>query len=635
VDQWGTWWFVYINTEDQAVAYRSTNQGKTWTFVHRFGTQMWITASAHLTLVYTDGMTVTSYPYPEVGLSEGDRGFFDSSFAGMTAYAELGAVATGSYLVALSSKAGTVRWVPPKELNIDAPPAGMIPIFGVLGEDAAGVSGQVSQAPPLNLLTAGYQDAANAWAGRSAYRVTNVTVQPSNPNDPHSPPITTLQGGMLPNWVGTNSKSLSGFLNFTDFSGFSTGGASGIAFDNSDRFKRGLYFPGYTTASDGNTLYRGDRGLVGPHTTAFGATINNYQVGFFVDSRGLFGSAIDDSVDATADSSGAVSLFSPVKIYGNTGMTFSNLSWGPGSSTDVSGTGSLIVFVLAQPATSGAPATIYRFEDPDPFDRPRPANTELISQTSSINQGLPSTRDPFAISDQSNALGTARTTSTKASYGISFLIDACTDTAILPNPNGSSGCSPILRELLNESGVAYSVVREVANDGDPNSHQGGNALDLAGPDSPVVLVGQSVTAQAYQQMGEIVAFLSQVPELFACVIHLDPISPDNSLFIWDGQIVTSAQFGGDNAQMVQDSISNIHISSSKARLLRGFNNPKVVAALGLSNPYTDPSGNTTSQQDVDPFTADRYVYVNDDGYVGSQTTGLAAEKQPAYIVNFW
>jgi hypothetical protein len=137
-------------------------------------------------------------------------------------------------------------------------------------------------------------------------------------------------------------------------------------------------------------------------------------------------------------------------------------------------------------------------------------------------------------------------------------------------------------------------------------------------------------------MAEITAFLRAVPSLFASVIHYDPITPSNSLFIWDGQLTTAGQFGGLSAQIVKDSISNIHISSSRSRLLANLKTPVIQAALGTGPGFTDiTTGAATAAAIPDLFGNDRYVYVNDDGYIGSAVEGLAVKKEPAQIVNFW
>lgn len=137
----------------------------------------------------------------------------------------------------------------------------------------------------------------------------------------------------------------------------------------------------------------------------------------------------------------------------------------------------------------------------------------------------------------------------------------CLNPGRLRNPWASLGCSPILRGVLDLIGVPYAVIVEMANDGDPHSHLGGNALD--------------VDAGEYQL--ELIAHLQDVPELFAAGLWISPDTPDDSLCIWDGQLVDVEQF---SSQAQAAYVDTLHLSSSPARLFAALGQPAVRAALG-------------------------------------------------------
>lgn len=611
------WHFAYVNTSGHAVRYVSTNLGQSWQLDQDYG------AWDHIAVATTyDGselaVTVSGTSYNQTLVYKSGALVIE---ADGTVPAS-GAVCFWPYLALLGVSQSIGKLVDNSTTPVFA---NTPPNYAVLGYAPDGNG--------LDVVGANFFDLGPGWSGQSANRLTNFRYAPANPSDPRSQMVLqadeTIFGGNN-GWVGISSVTLSGYVNFTDFSGFGAGGTTQRAVpDPRDiSYGRGTFFTGYLPPSH---LYVADRGLNGPHRTATGCTVSGYQCGFFVDRNGLFGSTVATGQLNAPDASGQYTPFVRAKVYGD----YPNVTWNQFSYSAANQDGSLTVFLLGK-KTGDSALTLFRLHDAKALDRAHAANTEMYSQTTRITQSLPTIRDPFQINPESNAMGTVQTQSTGPSFGIPFLIQACTTPSIVPNPNNSLGCSPILRELLVESGVAFSVTREVARDGDPNGHQGGNALDLAGPNSPRVLTGASATDAAYQEMAAITDFLRQVPSLFASVIHYDPITPQASLFIWDGRIVTADQFGGTAAQVVQDAMSSIHISSSFTRLLRGFQNPKITAALGLITPYTDPvTGQTVGSASTDPFISDRYVYVNGDGYMGSDTTGLAAEKLPAQIVNFW
>lgn len=596
-----TMYFGYINTSDHAVVYSSGNNGVTWGLAWDFGSASSVNVTASL-----DGHIVSTVT--NIGATQ------------TAVYREGSQVLLTSF--AASSSGAVTLW----------------PAIIFLGSDFSAGSGKIGFAD------GGFLDATNSGACGPVSAVLGYGVDAGTYNvvadtffdsgvgwgQPNAVIFGGLTGGFTftptpqPDWPGLNSSSYSGFLSYRNFAG--VGGGGGHSFSTSVENTRGVFFAGYP----GGSVLVADRGMAAPHRTAFTCLLDGTEVCFFIDRYGLFGSTINNGVLQSVDASGTLSPFDKAKIYGNTSDTWSSHSYGVANQS-----GSLTVFTVT--ANSGAPSqSLHRLSDPDPLTRSHAKNTQLLSQLTTVRTLSGDLVDPFAITPTSNALGQVRLAGTIPKYGTDLLIQGCTEDGVVPNPNHSPGCSPVLRELMTQSGVPYSVVREMANDGDPNGHEGGNAIDVAGPSTSTVLAGASVTDSAYQEMAEITGFLRAVPSLFASVIHYDPITPTNSLFIWDGQLTTAGQFGGVNAQIVKDSISNIHISSSRSRLLANLNTAVIRAALGTGPAFTD----TTTGADIgavvpDLFGTDRYVYVNDDGYVGSATEGLAVKKEPAQTVNFW
>jgi hypothetical protein len=597
----GTFYFGYVNVSNHAVVYSSSDNGASWGLAWDFGTATSVNVTASL-----DGhvvSTVTNLAVTQTAVyREGTQVLltsFASSAGAVTLWPAIlflgGAFSVGSGKIGFADGGG----------GLDSTnSAACAPMSAVLGYGAT--------AGDYNVVAATFFDPGVGWGGNSASIFNNLTAG------------FTFTQTRVPNWVGLNSGSYSGYLLYNNFAGVGTGG--GHSFSTSVNNTRGVFYSGYP----GGAAYVADRGMAPTHRTAFTCQVDGTQVCFFIDRYGLFGATVNDGVLTAIDASGTLSPFDKAKIYGNTPAD----TWSPYMYGAASQSGALTVFTVTENVAS--PQSMYRLSDTDPLSRPHAKNTQLLSQLTTVRTLSGGLVDPFAITPTSNALGQVRLDGTLPKYGTDLLIQACTEDGVVLNPNHSPGCSPVLRELMTQSGVPYSVVREMANDGDPNGHEGGNAIDVAGPSTSTVLVGASVSDAAYQEMAEITAFLRAVPSLFASVIHYDPITPSNSLFIWDGQLTTAGQFGGLSAQIVKDSISNIHISSSRSRLLANLKTPVIQAALGTGPGFTDiTTGAATAAAIPDLFGNDRYVYVNDDGYIGSAVEGLAVKKEPAQIVNFW
>lgn len=611
----GSYYFGYVNSSNHGVVYRSTDHGASWTLVQDYGVADYVAVTAA-----KDGDIVVTVSSASANLTSVYKAF---SLVRTTTLAPNGAVTFWPMYFTLAGFAGTTPVSTTGDISAGAITGLNLctvnPIIAVLNYGTN--SGEY--------LTVSYTSLdVTGWQGPAPVKLSNFHTGPS----PSNPLVTvalwdSVTYNQSPYWPGLVSSSFSGYVSSTNFGGAGTGGNTAFIFSASAVANlRGNYFTGYPDS----TVYAADRGLVATHKTAFQCTVDGTTVCFFVDRNGLLGSTYDTGNLASVDSSGTLTPFARARIYGNNTNTWGSLSWG-----DASQTGSLTVFMLTN--NSGETAhTLYRLSDPAPLVRTHSNNTQLLSQLTTVTTGTGTTVDPFAITTNSNAIGTVRVTSQPATYGTDLLIQACTQDGLVPNPNKSPGCTPILRELMNQSGVPYSVVLELANDGDPNGHEGGNAIDFAGPSTSTVLTGASVNDAALQELAAIGTFIRAVPSLFAMAIHYDPITPSNSVYIWDGKLTNAAQFGGITAQIVTDSTSVIHVSSSKARLLAALQSPVIQAALGVGPPVTNTTtGQTTSEQVPDYFNSDRYVYVNDDGYIGTTTQGLAAEKEPAQTINFW
>lgn len=606
-----TTYFAYTNTSNDGVLMSSTDGGVTWSLVQNFGQIYRITV-----VTCSEGLAVgvTTSGRNRVYVNGALRISGSSNSSGGCVYVEPYLVTVNLPGDLASCVVASKDWSGTDPTSFATAP----PIYAALGQGTG--PGTISVVASLSF------DPGVGWSGLQAATFSRFRVARTNPNVPGSEALlfdttTHATGTDARTWPGLASRSLTGYMNNTDFAGIGVGGASQLNFDTTAQAMRGTYFTGY--GSGAQTIIA-DRGLIGPHQAATFSTVEGNLVAFFLDKNGLLGTTVASAAGAITDSSGATSPFDKAKIYGNKTL---NYALGAYSAPVQSSAFSAFLVVQKDAFTK----QLYRLHDPNVLDRPHAQNAQLLSTVPTVNQLAPDTQ-----SSAGGALGTARSAATLPSYGIDLLRAGCVEPNVLPNPNHSTGCSPVLRELLRESGVPFSVVREIANDGDTNGHQGGNAIDVAGPDSPTILSGSSITDAQYQQMAEICRYLRAVPSLFASVIHYDPISPSNSLFIWDGHVTTVDQFGGVQSALVQAAIGNIHISSSRSRLIKTLTAPAIAAALGLvDNGYADTTGGASIQPEADPFASNRYVYVNQDGYVGGQTQGQSAEKQTPLPVHFW
>lgn len=138
---------------------------------------------------------------------------------------------------------------------------------------------------------------------------------------------------------------------------------------------------------------------------------------------------------------------------------------------------------------------------------------------------------------------------------------ACSDRSGLPNPEQSFGCSPALRSIVALSGLQLVIGREQANDGDIAGHAGGNAVDVVGGHLP-----------------SFAAWLSAVPQLFACALH-SPDATGDGLYVLDGQLVDRSTFAPQARTVYR---SAMHLSSSWERLYAALRSAAVRSHLNAA-----------------------------------------------------
>lgn len=153
-----------------------------------------------------------------------------------------------------------------------------------------------------------------------------------------------------------------------------------------------------------------------------------------------------------------------------------------------------------------------------------------------------------------SALG-GRDVEAHAAFDFAVLRVACMNPNVLPNPAHSTGCSPLLRELLQQIGLAYQVTREVFDDGNAAGHLGGNALDITSTD-----------------LADLARVFRQVPDLFETCAYQSEY-PAESLFILAGTLVDAGALPG----LVDAGGASLHLSSSLPRLLIALHGTAIAA----------------------------------------------------------
>lgn len=176
-----------------------------------------------------------------------------------------------------------------------------------------------------------------------------------------------------------------------------------------------------------------------------------------------------------------------------------------------------------------------------------------------INYGrLASTHVP--LFDAPTAVGLLSSAAPRIVPTVTALRAECLNPGRLPNPWRSLGCSPVLRGILDLIGIPYTVIVEMGNDADPHSHLGGHALDIDAGDSQLALIDR----------------LQAVPQLFAAALWISTATPEDSLAVWDGQLVDPNTF---DYRARAAYATTMHLSSSPARLFAALGQPAVRTAL--------------------------------------------------------
>ncbi len=142
-------------------------------------------------------------------------------------------------------------------------------------------------------------------------------------------------------------------------------------------------------------------------------------------------------------------------------------------------------------------------------------------------------------------LGRVRDVQVPEQFDLARLARAAKGADVLPNPADSPGCSPILRELLQQSGLAHGIDCELAHDSELVGHQGGNALDVTGSKA---------------ELNAVIDLCVRLAPLFALVAYAT-----TDRVIYDGRL-TFAPADSDLAEFARRCTGHVHIASTARRL---------------------------------------------------------------------
>jgi hypothetical protein len=145
-------------------------------------------------------------------------------------------------------------------------------------------------------------------------------------------------------------------------------------------------------------------------------------------------------------------------------------------------------------------------------------------------------------------LGDSRVLPGLPAYNLKALINEAKAVESTWNPSGSHGASPVIRLLLDQSGLVYSITGEIYNDGQIAGHQGGNALDVAGP--------------SIHAVGDM---LKRFAPLFSCVAY-SSTTAGATVFVWNGAVTDPATITGATA-FLAGTTDHIHVASSRSRMI--------------------------------------------------------------------
>lgn len=664
----GALYLAYINMDNHAVVWTSNDNGQSWSELWDFGVRVGITImhtlSADVCVTYWDSQVYVAYNGSEISRgSVTSTGYPVQILNAVTVYPLLIITTTsdGYYSGTQTVRVDVTPTFGPDQIGSytnNGIGGGADSVFGY-SKDGHSVCLTAYIAPSID-----YANSTTAWylplTGTGAVAVAR--------NYGGGGDLSTYTGDANTAWSGVNeySNARCGYRSFGDFEGVGVGYSYlniGPGLESSGAF----YSPGLTangsfvyvlytgggglpagSSSSGYNIIgpsvRADRGLRGVHNASFCCRVDGVLTFAFVDTNGLIGSTIPTIDLDLIDADGRHIPYSRARSYGTLPGVITPYLWGKANQSqsdfafyvlvsDVPPPNNTIIIsngAGGQYVETGVNMRVMRIGDAIVHSERRGGNVQLRS---SVPQVAVTTRKPTGAS-----LGTIREDGGESGYDVTAMLDYLgtnTGNDAVPNPNRSAGVSPVLRALLTQSGIPFSIVREVYNDGDPNGHQGGNALDIAGADTSLAVSQQTASEAQSAAMQALCNLLAQVPQLFSSVIHYDP-EGGNSLFIWDGQLVTAKTYGGTSSQAVLGAVDNIHIASSKSRLLAALKNADVLTALGATPAQaTDSSAYVKGRAQTDPFTRDNYVYTANDNYGLDGTVPLNAGNASIHGADFW
>lgn len=636
----------YINSAGHAVVYKSTSDGRTWIFHRDFGGADGILLNQGLAAVWAGSeagiFSISSGSRLRHGTTGGITTRYGSTFNNIVRLfpTQLGwdFITIQGFYDTQTFGSNASFWSLQNPITCAA-----VPFFYGCFETTAG--GQV-------FTTNANYDSSLGRGGYLAAWIGNPRIEGQNPSVPGSPlvlkfdtyyynlntPGTSTVFSTDINSFGGPSRLEEGQHTYQGFGGCFIQPGSFNYSSNFFNTTRPTWNPGWGQLGRGGSyqvvgpIEVCDLGIARQASCVAVANVQNRPTAFWVTGTGLLASTWRGAnKDLTPDGEGTVSPWGKAKVYGRPNLTVQGAS---AHAVSQPRTNALIVTMVA------SYNEMWCFRDSQPHVKATSARVKFLSQVKPdppLDFAKPVRLGP----GPSTPLGPIRTKDALPAYDLDRLVRGCTDPNSLPNPNRSKGCSPVLRELFYESGIPFSIIRETANDGENYGHQGGNALDICGPDMPDVL-SQILTDVQNQEMVYILDLLRAVPELFATAVHVDLDNASNSVFIYNGSLTTIAKFGGATGSAVRDYVQKIHISSSPQRLLSALNKERVQAALGIVAiaPGSAPgSGLTTPTR---PFQigqfGNRRVWVNPEILLSEKNYPLDqmhAESDPALRVNFW
>lgn len=158
---------------------------------------------------------------------------------------------------------------------------------------------------------------------------------------------------------------------------------------------------------------------------------------------------------------------------------------------------------------------------------------------------------------------------------MTVIVSGLRGKTVLPNPGGSVGCTPALRELFAQAGASVAVVGETYNDGQLVGHASGDALDLA-----------ALNDDSSTSIDQALRIVTSMPTLFSVAAHYRPTTPESSVFVWDGALVSYDDLSTDQIAFLNKCGNHLHVASSRRRLLNAIQTDPTVHSFVLSTNST-------------------------------------------------